>query len=80
MKTGHLTVRTANTDVRKPPPPLGRTVFSREMKNPRQLITSRPLRSATTNKANHVAYLRALKEQFQKDIDDTVAEILSEGV
>lgn len=78
VKSGHMTVRTANTDVRRPPPPLGRTVFSREMKNPRQ-PSQQPLRSATS-KANHVAYLRALKEQFQRDIDDTVAKILSEEV
>ena len=76
MKNGHMTVCTTNTDVRKPPPSLGRTVFSREMKDPRP---SQPLQSATS-KTNHVAYLRSLKEQFQRDIDDTVAQILSEGV
>ena len=75
-KSSCMTVRTASTDVKRPPPPLGRTVFSREMKNPRP---KQPLRSSTS-KANHAAYLRVLKEQFQRDIDDTVAQILSEGV
>ncbi len=83
VKNGHVTtVRTANTDVRRkrppPPDPLGRTIFStRAMKNPRR--SCQPLRSATS-KASHVAYLRELKEQFQRDIDDTVTQILSEGV
>lgn len=76
-RSGHMTMRTASTDVRRPPPPLGQTVFSREIKNPRP--GRQPLQSSTS-KANHAAYLRALKEQFQRDIDDTVAQILSEGV
>ena len=84
MKSGHMTVRMANTDVRgrRPPPHLERTMFStREMKNPRRPAEgqARALRSGTS-KANHVAYLRELKEQFQRDIDDTVTQILSEGV
>lgn len=82
MKSGHMTVRTANTDVRRRqlPPPLERTMFStREIKNPRRPAEDQALRSGTS-KANHVAYLRELKEQFQRDIDDTVTQILSEGV
>jgi hypothetical protein len=83
IKSGHVTtVRTANTDVRRrrppPPDPLGRTMFStRAMKNPRR--SCQPLQIATS-KTSHVAYLRELKEQFQRDIDDTVTQILSEGV
>lgn len=53
-KLGHMTIRTAHTDVKRPPP----------LKPP-------------TNKPSHTAHLKALKEQFQRDVDDTVAQILS---
>ena len=51
------------------------------MKNPRRPAEgqAQALQSGTS-KANHMAYLRELKEQFQRDIDDTVTQILSEGV
>ena len=74
-KSSHMTVRTASTDIRRPAP-LERTVFSRETK---KLGAKQPLRSQP-GQARDAAYMRALKEQFQRDIDDTVAQILSEGV
>lgn len=71
---GHMTMRTANTDSRRAP--LGRTVLSRESK-----LTANPLQnSRKADNRDNGAYRRALKEQFQRDIDDTLAQIRSEQV
>ena len=72
----HMTTRTVNTDTRRAP--LGRTVFSR-VNTPRP----RPSQSSKDwpdDNDDDAAYRRALKEEFQRDLDDTVAQICSEVV
>ena len=66
-------VRTAHTDLRKGP--LARTSFSREDKP-----TLKPMQSSRKAGIDDNAFKRALKEQFQRDIDDTVKEIRSDWV
>ena len=66
-------MRTACTDLRKGS--LARTVFSREDKP-----ILKPTQSSRKAVIDDSAFRRALKEKFQRDIDDTVEEIRSEMV
>lgn len=66
-------MRNASTDLKKGP--LARTFFSREDKP-----TLKPTQSSRKAGVNDGAFRRALKEQFQRDIDDTVKEICSQRV
>ena len=73
---GGMTVRTAMTDMRPRAPPR-RAELSRGKVSQHGLPQSSRKPDSCSDKE---ARLRALRDQFQRDIDDTIAEMCSEKV